>query len=127
MLPNSCSFGALVRKLSGADTKRQNNYSHALNEQQHTEYDRYRQRRSDRRAEQQYSDQNIDPTEDERSDTAAFKSADDLKRTHDQPLNTKDDDDHGRDRQGGNEWMPQDKKTGQNADEAAEQRPDPRR
>jgi hypothetical protein len=40
-LPNSYSFRELARKLSGAGTERQDDQSRALNEEQHTEYNRY--------------------------------------------------------------------------------------
>ena len=52
------------------------------------------------------------PSEDERSDTAAFKTSNDLKHAHGQPLNTKNDHNDGGDREGGNERMSQDKKAG---------------
>lgn len=56
--------GASVRgkDSSGAEAKRQDDQSDALNQKQHAEHDRHRQRRRYWRADQQYADHDIDRT-----------------------------------------------------------------
>jgi hypothetical protein len=82
----------LLRKLSGADTKRQNHQSRALNEQEHAEDQRHGERCRHRRAEQQNTDQNVDRAENERADAAALEPANDLHGADDQSLNAEDND-----------------------------------